>query len=75
MHSINSITILNTKTMEKKIITRAEHKYYFLNPYNGGSKARFYTSREIKSLVNKQHLLATQEDFLQLILRNPVHPN
>ena len=61
--------------MEKKIITKAEHKYYFLNPYNGGSKARFYTNKEIRLLVNKQHLLATQEDFLQLVLRNPIYPN
>lgn len=61
--------------MEKKIITKAEHKYYFLNPYNGGSKARYYTKKEIKALVAKQHLLTTQEDFLQLVLRNPFHPN
>jgi hypothetical protein len=61
--------------MEKKIITKTKHTYHLANPYNGGAQALFYKADQIQASVANNNLLNSQADFLQLILRNPIHLN
>lgn len=61
--------------MEKKTIIKSNHKYNLINPYNGGAQALYYDQTQLQLLINKNNLLRTQTDFLQLLLQNPARPN
>jgi hypothetical protein len=61
--------------MERKIIIKTKHKYHLLNPYYGGAESLLYSANQAKALVHNKNLLSTQDDILQLIIRNPIHLN